>query len=279
MPLPEGFSPWEHLQDVLMQSYNRVVREEFSDLGNSDDDDDISTPRNSLKTACKIVENDSIPQALMRMLLFYFVLRKAQDLQTPVYGIPLPSYQEARKFRPQIQLYFQEDAQDIEEGYAPVTGEITFRLMNESSETLTESEVSAYANRVKNAFASGGGFRWAKGKLMCSYTDNPNGYKLQLLCRNKTEARRVVEQVLDIQQHAPNFKYLNVSENEEPAARYPTIPPNQLILGRARREPRARPIADVRFQYALLHIHGLPHPIVLVDRTGVFRQPLVDSRS
>ena len=263
---------WEHLQTVVMQVHNRLVREEFNDL---EDDDDISTPRSSLRTACKMLDTDSATMTLIRYFLYYFDLRKAQDLQTPVYGIPIPSFQEARKFRPQIQLYFQEDHNDVDVGYAPVTGEISFRLMDESTETISESNVNTFAQRVRSNFCTGSGFVWKKGKVMCSYTDRARGYQTAMLCRTKTEGRRVVEQVLNIQSHSPDWKFMNVAENEEASVRYPTVPGNHTILGRSRKRPRQRPIADVRFQYALLHLHGLPHPIVLVDRSGIFQNPTV----
>lgn len=271
MPLPNNFSAWEHFQSTLIQVQNRRVRDEFSDA----DDDDISTPRSSLKQACILRDDDSAMLTLLRLEFFYYVLRKAQDLQTPVYGIPVPSFQEARKFRPQIQLYFQEDSEDVEPGYTPVTGEISFRLMTESAETITESEARNYANKIRTSFSSGAAFVWKKGKIMSTYTDRARGYQLQLLCRNRTEGRRVIEQILDIQGHSPDWQFMNVSENEEPTQRFPTVPSNVTIMGKSRKKPRQRPIADVRFQYALLHLHGLPHPIVLVDRTGIFQNPLI----
>lgn len=277
MALPNNFSPWEHLQDTWRRVHNRRVREHFSDLAGVDDDWDaeIESPRGSLRVACTMLDSDSASMVNLRTLLFWLVLGQASALQTPIYGIPIPSYQEARKFRPQIQLYFQEDVNNIDEGYSPVTGEITFRLMSQSPETLTEAELQNYANRIRSGFATGAGFQWQKGKVMCTYTDNSKGYKLQLLCRNKSEARRIIEQVLDIQNHTPDWKLLNVSENEEPASRYPTIPPNQRILNKTRRSPRQRPTATVRFKYASMHIHGLPLPIVLVDRSGIFRNPII----
>lgn len=277
MTLPENFKSWEHLQDVWRRIHNRRVREHFSDLADpgSEWDAEIETARGSLRVACMMDDNDTADMLTIRTLLFWLVLGQSAALQTPVYGIPIPSFQEARKFRPQIQLYFKEDLRDIEPGYAPVTGEISVRLMNESSSTLSESELNIFAQRVRTAFSTAQGFVWQKGKVMCSYVDRSQGYQLQLLCRSKTEGRRVIEQVLDLQQHSPDWKYLNVSENEAPTQRFPTIPGNDFILGRSRRRPRSRPVADVRFQYAVMHVHGLPHPIVLIDRSGTFRNPLI----
>ena len=278
MSLPDEFNSFEHLQDTWRKVHNRRVREHFRDLADPDQEWDatIETPRGALRVACTMSDNDTADMIQIRSFLFWVVLGEAAALQTPVYGLPIPGYQASRRFHPQIQLYFQEDHADIEEGYAPVTGEISFRLMNQTAESLSEAEVNQYALRVRSAFALGMGYIWKKGKLMCSYTDIEHGYKLQLLCRSKSDARDVIEKVLDIQNHTPNWKFLNVSENEETMERYPTIPGNQYILGKSRRKPRARPIANVRFKFASLHIWGLPNPITLIDLSGTRRNAVID---
>lgn len=274
MALPANYSPFEHLQDVFRMVYNRQVREEFRDLGDENWEPHITTPRASLRVACTMSDNDNLGMMFMRVWLFYVLLKKASDFHPGIYGIPIPSYQEARRFKPQIQLYFQEDYGDIEPGYAPVTAEISFRLMNETNETMIEAEARLLANKIKTLFASGSGFRWKKGKVQCTYTDKEKGYALRVLAWSKSEGRRVIGQVLDIQNDSPDWKKMNVSENEEATSAYPTIPRNEFIFGKTRRLPRQRPVADVRFQYALLHVHGMPHPIVLVDRSRIFREQL-----
>ena len=40
--------------------------------------------------------------------------------------------------------------------------------------------------------------------------------------------------------------------------------------GEIRRQPRRRPIADVRFQLARMDVVGVPAPIILVDRSGTY---------
>lgn len=276
MALPQGFSEFEHLQDTIRKVQNKIVKEEFSDLGDDDWEPNISTGRASLRQACTLKDEDSADMLQMRLFLYYVILRKAKDLHPAIYGIPTTSFQEQRKFKPQIMLFFQEDASDVEPGYSPVTGEISFRIMNEESDTLSMSKVQTFANKVKSAFATPS-FVWRKGKELFSYTDWKKGYQLQLLCRSVTEAKTVVEQVLDIQGDSPDWKKLAINSNAEPASAYPTIPQSEHILGKTRKLPRRRPIADVRFQYALLHVHGLPNSICLVDRSGTYSNPLVNA--
>jgi hypothetical protein len=267
---------WELWQQVARRVYNRQVDREFRDLPIENAEAiDLTIPRHALYFACRLRDEDSAIMTACKMQLFYFALRKAQDLQTPVYGIPVPSYQEARKFKPQIELYFQEDPSDVESGFSPVTGRISFRLMNEESETLVASEARTYARRIETEFGRANGFVWRKGRNQVTYTDPRRGYALRILCTTRAEGKRVVEQVLDIQGHSPNWEYLNYSENDQPSSAHPAIPPRRRVYGEQRRMPRSRPVAQVRFRYALLHIHGMPNPVVLVDRANIFRaQPL-----
>ncbi|MCY7272387.1 MAG: hypothetical protein LH702_01240, partial [Phormidesmis sp. CAN_BIN44] len=105
------------------------------------------------------------------------------------------------------------------------------------------------------------------------YKDPSKGYNFQLYIWNETEAKRVIEQVLDIRGHSPNWeKYLDGTTKKKT---FPIVPGNQFLFGKSRRKPRERPIATVRFKYAELKIHGLPNDIQLVDRTGFRRNPLV----
>ncbi|NJL61818.1 MAG: hypothetical protein HC903_08290 [Methylacidiphilales bacterium] len=259
----------ELFQNFCRLQVNKEVRKFF--IGTIAEND-LSTPRGLAKNICLHKDVDSMDLTIGRLIAYYFVCGGFEG--TPIYGIPTTAFQEQRKFKPQIQLYFQEDHNDVDAGYSPITGEISFRLMNQESTTLSNSEVTTYANKVKTAFAQPS-FVWKKGKELYSYTDWDKGYQLQLLCRNETEAKRVVEQVLDIQSHSPNWERLRKNEAVDAASSYPTVPGTQTILGKSRKKPRRRPIADVRFQYALLHVHGLSRAITLVDRSGIFANPVV----
>lgn len=272
MALPDDFNPAEHFQDTIKRTYNREVREWFSDLDS--DELGLETPRASLRVACTHQENDSLPITLGRMQFFDMVVaRKFSGLGAT--GEKSPPYSVNRRGKPMIKLYFLEDFDDAELGYRRCEGEISFRLMNQSVETLTNAEAIQYANRIKTEFGAGGGFVWRKGKILASYADWEKGYQLQLLVRTEAEAKRVIGKVLDIQNHTPDWEYLSYKVSDSPSQAYPTLPPTQVILGKSRRLARRRPIADVRFKYGLLFIPGLPNPVALYDRSGRYPDPLV----
>ena len=267
MPLPQGFSEWEHLQSVIMQVHNRIVRDEFNDA----DDDDISTPRASLKTACLLKDSDSILQTLIRYWLFYVDIRKASDLQLPIYAIPTDRYQQQVKFAPQITLYFKEDLEDVETGYSPIDAEISFRLQNERFDTVSQSELNTLATKIRSEFATGTGYYWRKGRVKINYRDPGKGYLLSLNAVSESEGRTVIGKVLDIQGDTIDPSLLTFRSL---AVAPPTVPPTESILGKSRRLPRRMPVGNVRFIWAECHLWGIPEPVTLVDRSGRRRKAL-----
>lgn len=267
MPLPAGFNKWNHFISVLTQIQNRIVREEFNDV--SDDVSwiqDITTPRASLRTACTINANDNQPLVLLKLFLFYIILRKAQDMQIPYYGMPVGTIGAQRRYRPQVCLYFSQDVVELGSGESPITGEISFRLMNETSDTLSRSELINIGNRIKSGFGAGQGFVWRKGREMVTYSDWDNGLQLQILCINRTEGERVVREVLQAASKTYDPEKLNHIVNSAATSKYPATKRQKTILGKVRQLPIERPVVNVRFRYATVAVHGLQRPIHLYDR-------------
>lgn len=268
MPLPNNFTPFEHFQSVWMQVVNRIVREEFKDI---EVDDDITTPRGSLKLACLTQDRDTAELMLLRYALFQEIRSKQVHVVSDAFTRSV-----RRRHKPQIMLYFVEDLSDVAEGYDPVDGRISFRLMDAGTDDdISESQARSIATRIKSSFGASNGFVWRKGKDMVSYSDWDKGYQLQLLCRDKSEGKRVIEQVLDIQGHSPEWENMNHIANEQATARYPTLPPTKSILGKSKRMPRERPIADVRFALATLTIRGMQNSLILYERLDYLNRGLI----
>lgn len=268
MALPENFSAWEHLQSTLIRAYNQEVRQEFSDLG---DDDDLTVPRSSLRVACRITDDDSALQCLVRMMLFYFTVRRARDVQAPIYGIPIDTYQANVRFRPMVKLYFRQDLDAVPEGRRPVEAVISYRIRNETSQTITEAELRSHAQRIRSEFATGGRYVWTKGRVLVTYKDLNNGLNLQIYAISKAEAVQVIRKVLDCAQVPYDEDRVVTHTSEED---FPANPGTQLILGKPRRKPVRRPVANVRFQRATASIWGIPNDICLVDYPLNDKNPL-----
>lgn len=272
MPLPNTFSEFEHLQDQIRRAHNRDVLDYFRDAA----DDDISTARGSLKTACRMDDKDTAVMTILRLWLFEFTVGRGRRLEPASLGESESQlkYTVLRKTKPLLTLHFREDEQDAEPGYQRLRGRIGIRLMNQTTDTISKTEAEALGRKVKTLFATGGGFVWKKGKFLCSYADWDKGYQLQLYCRTEAEGKRIVEQVLDIQSDSPQWEYFDTKTNDSPTTAFPTTPPRQLILGKSQRLPRRRPVGDVRYQYATLAIAGAARQLVIHDRTYRFRDAL-----
>lgn len=217
----------------------------------------------------------SLLKPIITQILAIHQLLESKDVGN-IYGIPTSFYQqEALTYVPQVTLHFIEDIDDVEPGYDRIYGEINYRLIGETHETITEAKLKILGNKIKTTFGGATAFLWRKGKIRCSYADKDKGYFLQILSRDISSGKNVIEQVLSLQNHRPEWKRLNTSENQESLQAYPTIPPTETILGERKRLPRRRPIADVRFTKAECHIYGLPAPKILYDRTKKSRVALV----
>ena len=275
MALPEGFNEFEFLQDLMRKWQNRIVREDFQDLGGDDWNPDVSIPRGALRHAFTHKDDDTSTMDLMRLFLYYFVYRKAADLQPPIYGIPKAVFDSYVTYRPQIKLYFCQRSSELEANEHPAEGEISFRLMSETSETLTMSELKRYGQRIGNIFGRGGGYDWHKGYYKYTYFDKQRGYEFRILAYSEIVAKELIERVLEIQEHTPQWEFFNSVTNEKPAERFPANPGTVKILNKTYKKARRRPRVHVRFRYASVSVHGLPNDITLFDLTGVKTHALV----
>lgn len=259
MPLPNGFSEWEHLQDLIRLQHNKSVQAYFKNQL----DDDVTTPKASLKHGCTIKDTDTAVMTLLRLWLFEVTVGHAAALQRPVYGMPVQEFQSDRKFKPQVKLYFLEpyiSNESPRDTLARTEGEITFRLMNESSETIGRADAERLARRVRQVFATPA-FVWEKGWYKTTYLDEQRGYDLRLLVKSRAEGERVVRQVLEVQEHPFDRDYFQFVEHDRS---YPQNPGTHRVYGRTVPKPARRRRVDVRFKYSQLFIWGMPNPINLV---------------
>lgn len=270
MALPEGFSEWENLQDLVRYEHNKAVRAYFKNQA----DDDISTPKARLKHTCLIKDNDTATMTQLRLWLFEVTCGHAASLQTPMYGIPIAELQSKIQFKPQIKLYFLEpyDYETHSNGLPQAEGEITFRLIHESSETINRSDAERLARKIKQVFGTPA-FIWQKGWYKATYLDRIRGYDLRLLVRSKTEAERVIRHILQIQDHTFERDYFQYVEHDRT---YPINPGTHRVYGRTVKKPVRRRRVDVKFQFAQLLIWGMPNPINLVATANSRQRKVIE---
>lgn len=161
-------------------------------------------------------------------------------------------------------MYFQQDRASVSPGYSPIRAELSFRLMNETEDTLTQANLQTLATKIKNEFALNRGYTFNKGKNIALYQDKEHGYFLQIYVINESEGIEVVRKVLSIQGHTYDEDKFRFTQPKRNSLNTVT---NKVIAGETYKKLRWRPTATVRFQWASLIIRTRPLPYWLVDRT------------
>lgn len=266
MPLPDNFSPWEHLQSTASKALTRRVRDEFSDVGGDDWVADISIPRGSLRVACTPDDDDTGAMMLLRFFLFYFVVRGGEDFAPMVYG--LLDFNEdvaAQKF-PQVQVYYRESRYDATgNDRIPIQRRVSFRWRETS---WTTANLNQLALKIKNDLATPK-LKWRCGRELYTYRDRSKPYDFQVHAFSELEAKTVIEAAIRIQDDIePDWDLLRKSEKVTG-----TYPINQTVSidGELEKIPDLLPIAQVEFAYALVKFPKIRKPYYLVDATGTKR--------
>lgn len=267
MALPEPFSDVEHWQRVVRREYNDEIREHFRDKfeDNNNWDAEIETTRGQMLQALLHQDSDPVQLTLGRMQLYEFVFGKRQEL--PIIFDETKRPTDDFTYKPEIKLYFLQSRVGIPKDQIPANGTITYRIMHESSTSLTQAEMRTRANKIKALFTQPSLFTWHKGKEKFTYVDKLNGYNFKLFVTTETEAKRIIEQVLDIESKSPDFDRL---VHHDDKATYSNVTQTKFIYGKNRKVSRRRPTEDVKFRYASLKVNGIPRPIYIVDcRHGI----------
>lgn len=256
---------WSNLRSFLRKTYNKEVNEWFADV--PEDAPDNGTSRKQAKRACLILPKEGQNLALLKMQNFRYNVQQVH-LRPDVFGIDFFNYQEQVSFKPQVHLYFKQDSAAVPAGKRAVTAQLSFRLVNESSSTMTEAKSKQLALKIKNEFALGNGFVWKKGKYKITYKDLDIGLKSSVFSLNETEGIEVVRKLVNVCDGVYNENYLQVIEPKRDSETNPLE--TELVFGRRQKVRRWRPVANVRFQYAVLTIHKLSYRIILVDRSKTY---------
>lgn len=238
---------FENLQSVYIRTYNKLVRQSFRE---DIPDDDITTPEAQMKAACLIKDSDSALQMLLKSNMFFMVREEGRRLHPPIYEAVMPD-QEPVVNHPQLILRFSEDqaAQQRARRKQPKTVRISFRIMNQTVSQISQSDCDRFQTAIRSQFPNT--FYFKTGRTKMSYYDDQRGYRLIIAPHSTAIGERLIDRVLAIQGHSPNWERLTVSEApRRNFSRRDTV----TILGQQRQLPDRRPIADVRLRKATLKL-------------------------
>lgn len=236
--------------------FNAEVRRWFADL-----DSRADVGRTRLRDSLLIQAKDSRTSALFKIQYFREFVQKVH-LKPEVFIDMTDRIYEDFNMRPQVNMLFYKSIY-LENGkYDKFKVDLSYKLIQETSETITPTKNRVRAERIKRLFAEPTRFIWNKGRLKFTYLDVSNGYDFRILAISEAEARRIIEQVLDIENKNPDWdKFVT----HTPERQLSTTRPTKRIYGENRKVPRWRPTVDLPFVRAEMKIHGIPTPIPLVD--------------
>ena len=275
MPEPDNFTPIEQFQDVNKRIWNKLVREYFRDVDSSESELDLTTPRQALLKACLHKEDDSLMLTIGRMQLFLHGTTYTRDQYPIVAGSLLSEIDSTITYRPKITLFFSEDAEDVEAGYKPVEMEVSWRLINETSASITEAKLRSIGSKIKTNFGAGNGRIFKKGRKIVHYLDRERGYNFLLRAKDLAGGKDLIREILSMNGDTLDTNILKVSETDSETEAYPYNPGTQLILGPRKSKPRRRPLVNVRFKYAYATVHGYNKPVYLYSRSSFIPDALV----
>ncbi|ELS04812.1 hypothetical protein Xen7305DRAFT_00045480 [Xenococcus sp. PCC 7305] len=261
---------WLNQRSFLQQTYNAEVEEWFADIAGSELDN--SDPRVQTKKACFVEPTDSQNMALIKLMTFRYTVQQVH-LRPDVYGIESIPFQENVSFRPQVTLFFTQDASAAVPDRRRIEGQISFRLVNETSATMTKAKAQNIAEAIRDAMVGTAPFVWKKGKYKLIYKDPEFGLNLNIMALNETEGLAVVQKMITIVGASYNSDLLRVSEPKKESETNPSG--TVLVFEKQRKQRRWRPTGNVRFRYALLTIHGMQNRITLVDTTSAYLDALI----
>lgn len=259
---------WSFLRSATRKIWNRQVFDWFKDIP-ADALPDNSGGRAAARAACLIGGQDSQQTVIIKQNNFNF-LKEAITLLPKVTGETYQDIDETYEHRPKITLYFLQDLDAVPDGFRAVPARLSFTLVNETSDTITEFKLKEIAREIKTQFALANGHIWRKGKNKAFYRDKKNGLNLSILCINQAEAVEIIQKLCAVIDKTYDPEKLTYTEPERLSLTSPVG--TELILGQRVKNRRWRPTVNVRFLYATAKISGLNNAVPLVDRSKQYFQ-------
>lgn len=237
---------WALIRKALINgdSYNSEVTAYFSDFG-------TDTEANALKNLCLVQSNDSALIAQQRIRFFREEIQKTH-LKPTIIGQPKSDFDADVKYHPLVSVEFRQALTSVPKGKYPKDARITWRLMNETSESMTFDKINNAATLVYQKFFQDR-FSYNKGKVIGWYISSSDGLNLRLYCLDADEAERVAKYVVQAVGKTWNDDFFKTSNPK----RNNLVPPEQItILGKQKDAPSWRPNITVSAYKANINIWG-----------------------
>ncbi|WDD30783.1 hypothetical protein PQG02_18770 [Nostoc sp. UHCC 0926] len=243
-----GVRNWALIRQSLINgnSYNAEVNAHFGDPS-------ADAGRNAAKNLCLITSTDSMQIALQRQSFFYHQVLKIQN-KPIIIGQPKTIFDSEVTYHPEVSIEFRQDFTSVPRGKQVKDARLGWRLMNETSESLTFEKINNIALLVyQHFFLKNNVFNFNKGKVIGWYTSPIDGLHLQLYCLDVNEAERVAKHVVQAINKTWND---NLFKSTTPKRNNLTTPPQITILGKQQDAPVWRPNINVKAYKAYMTVWG-----------------------
>lgn len=251
----------ERFQDFCRRFINRKVREHFNDLGGDDWRPDFNVSRHFTRWICTHQDTDPMMLTLGRLMVYFF---KVQGLlEEPIFMLPATNLIESVSTVAQVILHFQESARDARANnrpYTPLRAQHSIRVRDNFE---TAASVNTLARKINTIFNTPP-FVYDKGRTKFTYQDKSKGHLLIITAINESEAKSVINKMLDIVDDSPNWDLLSESRSNQNF----TTTERFRAAGENYKKPQYRPLGKVRFSHAELHIPNMKRNLTLIDKTG-----------
>ena len=246
--MPKPPDDFENLQTVYQRVYNKLVKESFRE---DIPDDDFATHESQMRYACLIKDTDSATMMLLKSNMFFVIREEAKRFHPPHYELPIYEWDSVVS-RPQILMRFQESKSDARQHHRqPKIIRVSFRLMDETSETLTQAKVDQLKHRIPIQFPRN--YQFKTGRYKMSYRDKTKGYELVITPHSTAIGEKLIEKVLAIGSDTPDWEKMSVSQ--APRRNYDATQ-RVRILNESHTLPHRRAIADLILKRVVLKVHG-----------------------
>ncbi|WP_319418857.1 hypothetical protein [Pleurocapsa sp. FMAR1] len=252
----------ETFQSYCRTYFNRAINKHFRDVDGSDDASlSTAAPRQLIKRICLHKDTDTMTLTLARMLTWW--VEAGNLLDEYIYGIPSTDFEISNTYYPQVKLHFREDKYEAYDNDRKVArSEVSFRWREEDYSTVN---INQLATKILNDFAKPV-FFYRKGRKAFTYWDKEKAYRFTVYTDDGTDAKKIIEQVIRIQDNSEPDWDNNLREHKD--GKDYNVPGSVRVMAKLIRKPKRRPLATVKFAYAELFIPGTTQPIVLVDASG-----------
>lgn len=190
MSLPPNFSAVEHLQDGIRKTVNKEVIEWFRDVK----DDNLETPRGTLKRMCTHMEDDTADVTQMKIIFFYMVCGAMPGMKgwlAPERAVMSVEGQ------PQVILNFVETEQSVKARKVKKrhTMRCSFRLMTEQFESTSDkAKIERLEMLIKQQFPLS--YKHQCGQTNFTYIDKPKGFQLRIAAFTESDAKTLAKKLI-----------------------------------------------------------------------------------